>query len=277
MRTKTTTTMMKATILLGALAGSPLVAGCATECGEGTHLDGNECKTGLQPLCGTGTELKDGACRPTEGGGGECGPGTHLEDGLCVSNLSSTGNVGRIAKFQIDLPAELGAGANDVLRDEFSTGSSLMFVSAYSPKDGTLRIFTATGESNGDGTFGLDRASVSETAGTDTGGVLTTEPFQFDLHALSDTPIIFRDTSLSEGVIEVVGGFRMVKSAKFTGVLVKADADQVYIDLGNAFLGDLVVGFGAQPDTDYGSTGSNNAWHVEGTFETEPVWLLDDE
>lgn len=252
--------------------------GCAgVECAEGTVLDGDHCVATLPAKCGPGTELdpSSGRCAPSDGGGvAVCGAGTHEENGECVANIAARGNMGRIKALQINDPPELGAGANDTLAGEFETGASLMFVGVYTPREDVWRIFTGKGTDTGEGSYDFDRTTATEAGATNTSSVLATEEFTFNIHALSATPIVLLDATISDAVVEEIDGIWMVTSGTFTGVLTETNADLVFIDLANAYLGQLIKGFGADPNHDYDGVGGNDSWIVSGTFETEPVWAF---
>lgn len=62
--------------------------GCAkTECGAGTHLDGNACVAASTITCGTGTTEMMGMC--TAAAPVTCGAGTTLEGNMCVDHPSA--------------------------------------------------------------------------------------------------------------------------------------------------------------------------------------------
>lgn len=261
-----------------ALVAAGLAGGCEPlECGPGTIRDGNECVALLAPTCGPGTCPTDGSCRPCPPVACQtsCGKGTHLEGCTCVPNFQPSGNAGRVKQLAFTEPASLGAGANDTLQGEFSTGSSLMFVGAYGPMDGFLRIFTGTGLSNADDTFTLDGATSSDVQATETDGGFVTEPFDFRIFALSATPLLLEDAVLSDGVLATVDGLRIVMSARFEGVLTYEAAQAIFVDLANATLAELIIGFGAPLDVDTDGVDGPDAWRIAGAFETEPVWLVE--
>jgi hypothetical protein len=269
--------MKPATRLLSLLTLLALVPACddGTPCGEGTVAQNGECTATLSPSCGPGTRLENAACVPDNGGGAVCGAGTHSENGTCVPDIALSGNASRFFDVNLTAPADIVGIANGPFHESFLSGENLLFVGAYLPMQGQLRLFGGGGTLQADGSFSLDRTRSFDASATLAGGVISTAPFTFQMQAFgAQMPIILLDTVISNGVIGAPEGVSLLESGKLSGVLTPENAKNVYIESANLDMFDLLNSIDALPDVDHDGDGTKESWNMAITFSTVPVWLF---
>jgi hypothetical protein len=246
-----------------------------SHCGEGTYLEDDECRAGIEPYCGDGTVLHDGACVPQAGAGGQCGEGTHLEEGACVADVSGPGNAARLYDVHLTEPAEFVALADPSLHSAFLSGTNLVFLGVYAPTTDALRVFGGGGTRRMAGTFALDRATAFDAPASETGGRLETEGFVFQLSGFgATTPVRLVDAAVTDAVTSAGAGVIRVASGRLSGVLTPAAADAVFIEQANASLLELLHSIDVPPSEDEDGDGSKESWRMTLEFTTVPVWLF---
>jgi hypothetical protein len=253
------------------------LSGCTDDvvCADGTHLENNECKASLSPQCGDGTVLQNGACVPDNGGGAVCGLGTHIEDGTCVADVGFSGNAARFYDVSLRTPAAFVNLAQGPLAEAFRTGENLLFVGAYAPVEGEVRVFGGGGTRNTNGWFALDRGTSFDAAVTFDGDEFTSDRFTIPFNAFgSSTPIVLVNTIISHGKVSSPEGVELVDSGHLAGVMTPEAADAVYIETANQTLLVLTQGLHIAPDVDNDGDGVAESWLVSLDFATTPVWLF---
>jgi hypothetical protein len=246
-----------------------------TPCGAGTVAMNGECVATLSPACGPGTRLENAACVPDTGGGAVCGAGTHSENGTCVPDIALSGNASRFFDVNLTEPADIVGIANGPFHESFLSGQNLLFVGAYLPKQGELRLYGGGGAPQADGSFSLDRTTSFDASATLAGGVITTAPFRFQMNAFGAAmPIILLDTTISNAAIAAPEGVSLIASGKLSGVLTPENAKNVYIESANLDMFELLNSIDARPDVDQDGNGTKESWTMSITFSTTPVWLF---
>jgi hypothetical protein len=260
--------VVSAATVLGACSDAP-------RCGDGTYLESDECKAGIDPICGPGTTLENGACVPGLGGGGECGQGTHLEEGVCVADVSVPGNASRFYDVHLVDPPEFVDLADPSLHSSFMSGANLAFVGVYEPTASVLHLFGGGGKREDDGSFSLDRSTSFEAQATASAAGLETVPFAFQLNGLgSAMPVRLVDTRVTEAQIDRSSGVALVASGRLSGVLTREAANAVFIDQANTTLLGLLESIGIAPTDDHDGDGIKESWRMTLQFSTTPVWLF---
>jgi hypothetical protein len=202
-----------------------------------------------------------------------CGSGTHSQEGICIADVDVAGNAGLFVTLVLTHPKQLGGAVNSVVAAALESGDALILIGAHQPREDDLRIYGAPGRDNLDKTFSLEVEHAYEVAGTAAAAGITSEPFTWVVVGLTDQPLVFVDTVISEATISITGGARVIDRGTMTGVMTPENAEMVFLVPDLTLLEGLMV-VGAQPDVDRDGDGDPESWEARAEFTTNPVWLF---